>query len=75
MIDDLGAFVLAARKAKIREVIIKAMATPVVTLLRNGTAPVLPNNVWLLPPNAAPRSDPFPDCKRIEPISPKQINT
>jgi len=53
----------------------KAIATAVVSLLRNGTAPVLPKNVWLLPPNAAPRSDPFPDCKRIDNINPMQINT
>jgi hypothetical protein len=45
IIDDLGAVALAAIRANAREVIIKAMATPVVTLLRNGTAPVLPNSV------------------------------
>jgi hypothetical protein len=73
--EDLGALDLAAIKANESEVIIKAMATPVVTLLRNGTAPALPNIVWLLPPNAAPRSDPFPDCKRIEAINPTQIST
>ena len=39
----------------------KIMAAPVVALLKNVEAPVLPNRVWLEPPpKAAPMSAPFP---------------
>ena len=66
---------LEHKKAKEREVIMKAIATPAVTLLRKGTAPLLPNSVWLLPPKAAPKSDPLPDCKSMPIIKPTQITT
>jgi hypothetical protein len=66
---------LDAIKARESDVIIKAMAIAEVNLLRKGTAPVLPNKVWLLPPKAAPRSDHFPDCKSIANIKPQQIST
>jgi hypothetical protein len=42
-----------------RDVNIKAIAAPVVSLLRNVAAPLLPNSVWLEPPKAAPISAPL----------------
>ena len=47
-------------KARRREVIIKTTAAMVVNFVRNPTAPLLPNMVWLAPPKAAPISAPFP---------------
>jgi hypothetical protein len=51
-------------KVRIKEVIIKITATPVVNLLRNPIAPELPKIVWLAPPKAAPISAPFPAWRR-----------
>jgi hypothetical protein len=46
------------------------MAAPVVALLKNVEAPVLPNSVWLdPPPNAAPISDPLPVWSKTIKIS------
>jgi hypothetical protein len=43
IIEDFGT--LDAIKAKEREVIMKPIATPAVSLLRKGIAPALPNSV------------------------------
>jgi hypothetical protein len=56
-------------KVRIKEVIIKITATPVVNLLRNPIAPELPKIVWLAPPKAAPISAPFPAWRRTIIIS------
>lgn len=47
-------------KAKLREVSMKMMAVPTVTLLRKVPGPRLPNTVWEDPPNDAPISAPLP---------------
>jgi hypothetical protein len=73
MIEDLGA--LDDKIAREREVTMNPTATKAVNLFRKVAAPVLPNNVWLLPPKAAPRSDPLPDCKSMEITKPIQIST
>jgi hypothetical protein len=48
------------RKANSKDVNIKIVAAPTVTLLKKDVAPEPPNTVWLEPPNAAPISAPLP---------------
>lgn len=58
------------------DVTINATAAPMVILLKNGVAPVLPKTVWLdPPPNAAPISAPLPDCRRMISIRAMQTVT
>lgn len=42
----------------------KTVAITDVIFPRNVAGPLLPKTVWLEPPNAAPISEPLPDCKR-----------
>ena len=64
-----------AMMAKDNEVNMKTNAVMTVNLLRKLAGPRLPNTVWLEPPNAAPISEPFPDCSRIAPIMSRQTMT
>jgi hypothetical protein len=59
-------------KAKIREVIMKTTATPVVILPKKVVAPELPKIVWLDPPKAAPMLAPLPVWSKTIRISPMQ---
>jgi hypothetical protein len=62
--------------AKVKDVSMKTIAAPVVILLKNEEAPVLPKIVWLLPPpNAAPISAPLPVCNRTTNIRAMQTTT
>src|SRR5208337_298050 len=55
-----------------RDVSINTIAEPVVSLLRNVEAPLLPKIVWLEPPNAAPISAPLPPCSKTMEIKKMQ---
>jgi hypothetical protein len=58
------------------DVIMNMIAAPVVALLKNVDAPVLPKSVWLLPPpKAAPMSAPLPVWSNTIKISAKQTTT
>ena len=61
--------------ARLSEVSMKMAATTTVNLLKKFAGPRLPKTVWLEPPNDAPISAPFPDCKRIAPTMRKQTRT
>jgi hypothetical protein len=56
-------------KASIRHVIIKIIAAAVVIFVKKEVAPAPPKRVWLVPPKAAPMSEPLPFCKRTIRIS------
>jgi hypothetical protein len=57
-----------------KDVSIKAIAAPVVSLLRNVAAPLLPKRVWLDPPKAAPISAPLLLWMRMIKMRNKQTN-
>ena len=63
---------LFATMDNIRDVSINTTAEPVVSLLRNVDAPLLPKIVWLEPPNAAPISAPLPPCSNTIAIKKRQ---
>ena len=57
--DETTESLLIEKTARVRDVNINAIAAPVVSLLRNVAAPLLPKSVWLEPPKAAPISAPL----------------
>src|SRR5208337_1544751 len=63
---------LFATMDNIRDVSINTIAEPVVSLLRNVEAPLLPKIVLLEPPNAAPISAPLPPCSKTIEIKNRQ---
>jgi hypothetical protein len=46
------------------DVIMKAIAVPVVSFVIRLPAPLEPKSVWLPPPKTAPMSAPLPVCSR-----------
>ena len=63
--DALGG-TAAGEVGRNREVIMKRIAAPAVSLLRKLVGPEDPNSVWEdPPPKTAPMSDPFPVCRRM----------
>jgi hypothetical protein len=55
-----------AKYARKRDVSMKTIAAPAVSLPRKLVGPLDPNSVWDdPPPNTAPMSVPFPVCRRM----------
>jgi hypothetical protein len=66
---------LPAKYPRVKDVIMKTMAMPVVSLLKKFPAPLLPKIVELEPPKTAPTSAPFPVCNKTTSIKPMHTIT
>ena len=59
-----------AKYPSVKDVIMKTMAMPAVSLVKKFPAPLLPKIVALEPPNTAPISAPFPVWSKTTKIKP-----